>query len=228
MSEDTPDTPFVENPTHKKELSFRDVAFKPSESGKLVSEVVEEKNFVHDQAYSFEETHDEDVASSHYYENSYGYEFLNPETLTIHYREEIENPYSQLESLIGLEELKKQIKDIEFRIAFEQKRAALSLQNSLAGNHFIFSGNPGTGKNEVARLLGAIFYDIGLLSKGDVIEVDRSDLVMGWVGQSDIKTREIIQEAQGRILFVDEAYSCLLYTSPSPRDKRQSRMPSSA
>ena len=200
-------TPVIEQ--DKKELTFRDVAFKPSQTGEMISNVVPEENYSTDdfEEYSFEENCDAQHGHQSLYTNQYGYELLNPETLTIHRREDVIDARGELDALIGLSELKKQIKDIEFRIAFEQKRASLSLQNKSASNHFIFSGNPGTGKNEVARLLGSIFYEIGVLSKGDVIEVDRSDLVMGWVGQSDIKTREIIQEAQGNILFIDEAYS---------------------
>jgi len=88
-----------------------------------------------------------------------------------------------------------------------EMRRKEGLKVPAAGYHMVFSGPPGTGKTTIARLLGAIFHALGLLSKGHLSEVDRAELVAGYVGQTAIKTNRVVKESLGGVLFIDEAYS---------------------
>lgn len=119
----------------------------------------------------------------------------------------LEDLMDELSGLIGLENIKKDVKSLINLI----KVRKLRIQNGLAvppvSLHMVFMGNPGTGKTTVARLLSGIYKSMGVLSKGQLVEADRSALVAGFVGQTAIKTSEIIQKAKGGILFIDEAYS---------------------
>ena len=117
------------------------------------------------------------------------------------------DPQEALNNLVGLHNVKLQIDAIEKKVLFHRKRLESGLKSSHTSNHMVFTGNPGTGKNEVARILGAHFKTIGLLSHGHVIEVDRTDLVGAWIGHTALKTALAIEEAIGGILFIDEAYS---------------------
>lgn len=113
----------------------------------------------------------------------------------------------ELSSLVGLEEVKKVIKEIYAWIIVNKKREEMGLKAGKQVLHMMFKGNPGTGKTTVARLIGKLFHKVNVLSKGHLIECERADLVGEYIGHTAQKTRDVIKKAMGGILFIDEAYS---------------------
>ena len=113
----------------------------------------------------------------------------------------------ELNELIGLAETKKEIASLSNYIQMRQKRDEMGLKSPNVSYHCVFTGNPGTGKTTVARILAGIYKDLGILSSGHLVETDRSGLVAEYVGQTAVKTNKIIDEALDGVLFIDEAYS---------------------
>ena len=113
----------------------------------------------------------------------------------------------ELNELIGLEDIKKDVKELVSFMKIQKLRAEKGSKSVPVSLHLVFTGNPGTGKTTIARILARLYKEIGVLSKGQLVEVDRSGLVAGYVGQTAVKTQAKIQEALGGILFIDEAYS---------------------
>ena len=121
--------------------------------------------------------------------------------------EEIEKELEELNNLVGLENVKKDVKSMVNLITVNNKRKELGLPITPMSYHLVFTGNPGTGKTTVARILAKIYKALGVIENENVVEVDRSELVAGYTGQTAIKTQEIIDSAKGGILFIDEAYT---------------------
>ncbi|MBR0158214.1 MAG: AAA family ATPase [Clostridia bacterium] len=114
---------------------------------------------------------------------------------------------AELDQLIGLSNVKAEVMSLVHTIAINQQRKKMGLSSPEISNHLVFYGNPGTGKTTVARIIAKIYKELEVVSEGQLIETDRAGMVAGYIGQTALKTKQVVSSAIGGVLFIDEAYT---------------------
>ena len=127
-----------------------------------------------------------------------------PESLP---KEDMKDLLAELDGYIGLQTVKEEVHNLINMASVYQLRRQHDLPTTDISLHLVFTGNPGTGKTMMARMMARIYRSLDILSRGQLVEVDRSGLVAGYVGQTAIKTQKVIEKAMGGVLFIDEAYA---------------------
>ena len=122
-------------------------------------------------------------------------------------KEDMKDLQAELDSYIGLQTVKEEVHNLINMASVYQLRRQHDLPTTDMSLHLVFTGNPGTGKAMMARMMARIYRSLDILSRGQLVEVDRSGLVAGYVGQTAIKTQKVIEKAMGGVLFIDEAYA---------------------
>jgi AAA+ superfamily predicted ATPase len=148
-----------------------------------------------------------DASSSHSQDVSTESNIADQSLTSISPEEELQKIIKDIDCLIGLENIKREVSDLINMLRVRQMRNNSGLASPEMSNHMVFYGNPGTGKTTIARKLAEIYRILGILSKGHFIETDRASLVAGYLGQTAIKTTDVLERAKGGILFIDEAYT---------------------
>ncbi|MSS44423.1 AAA family ATPase [Anaerosalibacter bizertensis] len=171
---------------------------------KKISEVVDNQN------YKIEIKHVAQLVNSNLI-GYYGYTALQnickPDIETLGDTRTLEELLDELNALVGLETVKAKVYELIAYQKVQKLRRENNLHSSKNTLHLAFTGNPGTGKTTVARIVGHIYKQIGLLSKGHFVEVSRTDLIAGYQGQTALKVKSVIEKSKGGVLFIDEAYS---------------------